>query len=216
MPLRETAPKLIPGKVRAEFCGHHSADESAAGGHRGRAMPVLLRCAVHPGVPHAHRCSGFHQTHHDGKYARRGACDSRSEYPGRKLRPGLPHRSAVRRRVRDASRKARKPSRSAGCNDTPWIMCWTAIFRLVSAGDAEWTARGLYRFRPGIDGVRGPSCAAGLRRHDFRSRANFPVDSAPTASRHTKRAMYDSLREVEMVKSLGVEFRQKTWKSDGT
>ena len=42
--------------------------------------------------------------------------------------------------------------------------------RLFQRGRAEWAARGLHRFGPGIAGVRGGSCAPGLRRDDLRSR----------------------------------------------
>ena len=36
--------------------------------------------------------------------------------------------------------------------------------RLFQAGEAEWAPRGLHRFGACVPGVRGASCAEGLRR----------------------------------------------------
>ena len=111
MPLRETAPKLSPDQYEKNFADIEPAMTAAPGCHRIRALPLLLRCALHRRLPHAHRRSRVHQENLHRQPARFRARDSFREHSGPQLRPRLPHRSSLRRRLRDA-RKGRSSHRN--------------------------------------------------------------------------------------------------------
>ena len=86
-----------------------------------RALPDVLRRALHSCLPHAHRYSQVHQENQHGQSARLGSHHSRIEFAGRHLRARLPGAGIVRRRVRSWARST-SPSRLAVCSATRWIL----------------------------------------------------------------------------------------------
>ena len=86
--------------VRRQLRRRPSAADPGPGADRGRALLLLLRRAVHPGLPDRHRHPVLHPTHRRGQPARRGARDPRGERLRRHVRARLPDRGAVRTGLR--------------------------------------------------------------------------------------------------------------------
>ena len=72
------------------------APDPARGTGRRRALPVLLRCALHPGLPDLDRHPAVHPADRHRQSARLGEDDPRRQHHGRHVRPGLPDRDPVR------------------------------------------------------------------------------------------------------------------------
>ena len=178
----------------------------AGRGDRGRPLPELLRCAVHRGVSHAYRCAWIHQAHCVGKSARFGAANSGREHSGRELRAGLPGGRAVRGRVRDgpAEPEADPDCAAAAARDG----CVLGVGRDVPAA-----APGTRKLRVACIGG-GPAslaCAAELCRQGAQAtvidRRELPGGLNTYGVAEYKLRAADSVREVEMIRRLGVEFR---------
>ena len=169
MPLRETAPKLSPEQYEKNFAEIAPRYDLQPGRHRIGALSLLFRRALHCRLPHAHRRSRLHQENLYRQFARLRARDSFRQYSRSQLRPRVPHRSALRRRLRDARKGRSRPSRSAACSATPWTTLSTQQSPLLSPWRAERQARRLHRRRPGFARLRRRTREVGLRRHDLRS-----------------------------------------------
>ena len=111
MPLRETPPKLTPEQYEQNFADitppmnpRQAAIEAARCLYCFDA-PCTIACPTRIDVP------GFIKRIMTDNVRRRGASDPRSEYSGRELRARVSHRSALRRRLRDA-REGRRGHRN--------------------------------------------------------------------------------------------------------
>ncbi len=69
---------------------HPAADDGRRGAGRGRALPVLLRRPVHPGLPDAHRRAPVHPPDPASRRDRRGPDDPRRQHLRRELRRACP------------------------------------------------------------------------------------------------------------------------------
>ena len=111
MPLREIAPKLSPEQYEKNFADIDPAlSPRQAAIEAARCLycfdaPCTAACPTHIDVP------AFIKKISTGNLHRLGARDSLRQYSRPKLRPRVPHRSALRRRLRDA-RKGRGSHRN--------------------------------------------------------------------------------------------------------
>ena len=111
-----------PFRESGAVSGSASGVRFAVGAGGGQPLPVLLRCAMHGGLPHAHRCAALHQEDRHRQPARVGADDSGCQHPGAELLARMSGGRAVRGRLRDAPRTTRSRSKSGGCSGTRWTI----------------------------------------------------------------------------------------------
>ena len=206
-PLAAGSAQVIAARNLRTFPGPASRVRFAVGAGGGQPLPVLLRRAVHRGLPHAHRRAALHQEDRDRQPARLRADHSRRQHPGPELLARLSGGCAVRRRLRDA------PLQQAADRDRPAAALRDGAVLRAAVRRSRSAALG--------NGSESPASAADRRR------SPAPPNCAGTASRVTvfdnrplpgglntygvaeyKLRPADSLREVDMVRSMGVEFRQ--------
>ena len=118
-PMFRAGDRQSPELLKARFRRRAAAALARRGAGRGRALPVLLRRPLHPGLPDAHRRPRVHPPDPPPRRALGGPDDPRGQHLRRELRPRLPDRGALRGGLRrpDAHEGAR--CRSAGSSATP-------------------------------------------------------------------------------------------------
>jgi dihydropyrimidine dehydrogenase (NAD+) subunit PreT len=204
MPLRETAPKLSPEKYEQNF-----ADITPPMNARQAAIEAA-RCLYCFDAP----CTQ--------------ACPTRIDVPGFIKRIMTGNTRGAARVILEANilgescgrvcptevlcegacvmaEKGEEAIEIGGCSDLPWITCWIATFALFQAGKPNGR-----RVACIGSGPASLACAALLARKGYRVTVFDRRELAGGLSTYGiaayKTRVSDSLREVEMVKSLGVEF----------
>ena len=208
MPLRDTAPKLSPEQYEKNF-----ADITPPMSKRQAAIeaarclycfdaPCTIACPTHIDVP------AFIKKISTGNLRGSAREILVRQYPGAELRPRVPHRSALRRRLRDARKRRRSRSRSAACSATPWITCSTAKIELFHAGAPNGK-----RVACIGSGPASLACAAELAKWGYDvtifDRNELPGGLNTYGIAAYKSRAAETVREVELIKQLGVKFRQK-------
>ena len=190
-----------------------SRADAASRTGRGHALPVLLRRAVRPGLPDPHRRSEVYQENRQRQSARLGDGDSRCEHFRPQLFPRLPGGRAVRRRLRDASlQQAAHRDRPAAAPRDGLVLRPFAV-RCGRAGQRQ--ARSLHRRRTRVARLRGRTSPPRFRGHHFRSQPLAGGLNTYGIAQYKLRPG-DSLKEVELVRSMGVKFRLGEEVNDNT
>ena len=104
------APDIAAGRLPAERYAAElrrpaPAAQPARGPRRRRALPVLLRRALRPGLPDLDRHPAVHPPDRHRQPAGLGQDHPRFEHHGRHVRPGLPDRDPVRGGLRPRDRR---------------------------------------------------------------------------------------------------------------
>ena len=202
--------EAFPRSIREELRRNRARADSQPGCHRSRAVPLLLRRALHARLPHAHRRSRLHQEDFHRQSARLRARDSFREYSRPQLRARLPHGSALRGRLRDARKGRGSPSKSAACSATPSTTFWITRSSFSSAGAPNGKRVACIGAGPASLACAAELAQVGLRRNDLRSER---TSRRPEHLWHRRvqnaRRRFDSRSRISS-KQLGVKFRQNT------
>jgi hypothetical protein len=189
---------------------HPALDGKAALAEANRCL-FCYRRPVHGGLPHPHRRAALHQENLDRQPARLGADDFDSNVLGLSCARVCPvdvlcEGACVMVRENYKPIEIGRLQRFAmdrfyekpGALDDPVPNYHTG---------ERWAA---WAAAPRRSPARR-NCAAGVTPSPILTTARSPADSIPTAWPNTNCRPQDSLREVEMIRSLGVEFRQAWW-----